>query len=137
MKKAISVLLLFSLLSSSYLGAQPASSLGEEILSDLLSLNIQIENLRQQLESLERKSQEKDQTMNERELLMLERERLMNEKEGSTKRKEALLNQLSALVDEQAAAYRASLKKWKFSTLSLSILSAALAGIAIYQGASK
>jgi len=137
MKKIISGLLLLSLLPSSFAGAQPASLLGEEILSDLLSLNMQIESLRQQLEILELKLQEKDQTMNERELLLSKRELLMSEKEESTRRKETLLNQLSELVDQQAAAYRASLRKWKFSTLSLSILSAALAGIVIYQGASK
>jgi len=123
MKKIISGLLLLSLLPSSFAGAQPASLLGEEILSDLLNLNIQIENLRLQLESLERNS--------------AEREQLLKDLEANRTRRETLLQQLSNLVDEQAAAYGASLKKWKFSTLSLSILSAALAGLAIYQGASK
>jgi len=123
MKKLISVLLLCSLLSPSFLAAQQASSLGEEILADLLNLNIQIENLQQQLEALEQNS--------------ITREQLMNDLEENRLKREALLQQLSELVDQQAADYRASLRKWKFLTISLGILSAALGGIAIYQGAGK
>ena len=137
MKRILSLLLLFSL-SQSLFAAQPsASSLGEEILSDLLDLNLQIENLRKQLEALEQSLNERELNLKERELLTLRRELLMNEREESIKRKENLLNQLSNLVDEQAQEYRASLRKWKFLTISLSVLSAALAGIAIYQGVSK
>jgi cell division protein FtsB len=123
MKKLISLLLLFSLLSPSFLAAQQASLLGEEILSDLLVLNLQIESLQQQLEALEQNS--------------ITREQLLDELEGNRLKRETLLQQLSQLVDQQAAGYRASLRKWKFLTVSLGILSAGLAGIAIYQGASK
>jgi len=123
MKRAVSVLLLFLSLSPSLLAAQSASSLGEEILSDLLGLNIQIESLQQQLESLEQNSNERGQ--------------LLKDLEANRLRRESLLETLSTLVDEQAAAYRASLRKWKFLTILLGISSAALAGIAIYQGASK
>lgn len=123
MKKLVGVLLLFSLLSPSCLAAQQASSLGEEILSDLLDLNIQIESLRQQLEALEQNSNT--------------REQLLDELESNRQRRENLLQQLSQLVDQQATAYRASLRKWKFSTILFGSLSAALAGIVIYQGVSK
>lgn len=97
--------------------------LGEEILGDLLNLNLQIESLQEQLEALERN--------------LTEREQLLNELEANRRRREALLETLSTLADEQAAAYRTSLRKWKFLTALLGSLSAALAGIAIYQGASK
>jgi len=137
MKKIISAFLLLSLLPPPFLAAQSASSLGEEILSDLLDLNLQIESLRQRLEILDQKSQERELTLNEREQLITEREQLLSEREESTKRKEGLSNRLSTLAGEQAAAYRASLRKWKFSTALLGILSAALAGTVIYQGASK
>ena len=123
MKKLISVLLLFSLLCPSFLAAQQASLLGEEILSDLLDLNLQIESLQQQLEALERNS--------------IMREQLLNELESNRQRREALLQQLSQLVDQQAEAYRASLRKWKFLTILFGSLSAALGGIAIYQGVTK
>jgi CRISPR/Cas system-associated endonuclease Cas3-HD len=123
MKKAISVLLLCSLLSPSFLAAQSASSLGEEILSDLLNLNAQNGNLRQQLESLEQNSKE--------------REQLLKELEANRLKRESLLGTLSTLVDEHAAAYKASLRKWKFSTILFGSLSAALTGALIYQGVSK
>ena len=137
MKKLISVLLLFSLLSPSFLAAQQASSLGEEILADLLNLNIQIENLQQQLEALEQNSIAREQLLDELEGNSIEKEKLLDELEGNRLKREALLQQLSQLVDQQAVAYRSSLRKWKFLTISLGILSAALGGIAIYQGASK
>jgi len=137
MKKLISLLLLFSLSQSLFAAPPSASSLGEEILSDLLDLYLQIENLRKQLESLEQRLNERELNLKEREQLTQKREQLMNEREESMKRKENLLNQLSNLVDEQAQEYRASLGRWKFLTISLGILSAALAGIAIYQGVSK
>ena len=120
MKKSISVLLLFSLLSPSFLAAQQASSLGKEIMSDLLDL---IESLQQQLEVLEQNS--------------IAREQLLNELELNRQRRETLLQQLSELVEQQAIAYRASLRRWRFLTILFGSLSAALAGIAIYQGASK
>ena len=123
MKKLISVLLLFSLLPPSFLAAQEASLLGEEILSDLLDLSSQIESLSQQLEALERNS--------------IEREQLLNELEANRQRREALLRQLSELAGRQAAEYRASLRRWKFLTVLFGSLSAALAGIAIWQGASR
>lgn len=111
------------LLPRCFLAAQSASSLGEEILSDLLSLNTQITNLQKQLESLEENSKQ--------------REQLLKDLEANRMRREILLETLSTLVDEQATAYRASLKKWKFLTALFASLSAALAGVAIYQGASK
>jgi len=123
MKKLISVLLLCSLLFPPFSAAQQASLLGEEILSDLLDLNLQIESLQKQLEALERNS--------------MEREKLLDELEANRQRRELLLRQLSQLVEEQAEAYRASLRKWKFLTILFGSLSAALAGIAIYQGAGK
>ena len=123
MKKLISVLLLFSLLFPPCLAAQQASLLGEEIMSNLLDLNLQIESLQQQLEALEQNS--------------IAREQLLNELESNRQRRETLLQQLSQLVDQQAAAYRASLRRWRFLTILFGSLSAGLAGIAIYQGASK
>ena len=123
MKKPISVLLLFSLLFPPCLAAQQASLLGEEILSGLLDLDLQIESLQQQLEALEQNS--------------IAREQLLNELESNRQRRETLLQQLSQLVDQQAAAYRASLRRWRFLTILLGSLSAALAGIAIWQGASR
>ena len=123
MKKLISVLLLFSLLFPPCLAAQQASLLGEEIMSNLLDLNLQIESLQQQLEALEQNS--------------IMREQLLNELESNRQRRETLLQQLSQLVDQQAAAYRASLRRWRFLTILLGSLSAALAGIAIWQGASR
>ena len=123
MKKLISVLLLFSLLSPPFLAAQQASLLGEEILSDLLDLNIQIVSLQQQLEALEQNS--------------IERERLLNELEANRQKRETLLQQLSELVDQQAADYRESLRKWKFLTILFGSSSAALTGIVIYQRVSK
>ena len=137
MKKSISILLLFSLLSPSFLVAQQASSLGEEILSDLLNLNIQIESLQQQLEALEQNSITREQLLNELGASSIEKEQLLNDLEANRLKRETLLQQLSQLVDQQAADYRASLRKWKFLTILLGILSAALGGIAIYQGASK
>jgi cell division protein FtsB len=122
MRKLIAVVLLLSL-PPSFLAAQSASSLGEEILSDLLGLNLQITNLQKQLESLEENSKQ--------------REQLLNDLETNRTRREFLLQQLSTLVDEQATAYRASLRKWKFLTALLGSLSAALTGVVIYQGASK
>jgi len=123
MKKVISVLLLFLLLSSSFLAAQSASLLGEEILSDILNLNMQIENLRQQLENLEANS--------------AEREQLLKDLEANRMRREILLEALSELADQQATAYKASLRKWKFSTVLFTSLSAALTGALIYQGVNK
>ena len=137
MKKSISILLLFSLLSPSFLAAQQASSLGEEILADLLNLNIQIENLQQQLEALEQNSITREQLLAELGESSIEKEKLLDELEGNRVRREFLLQQLSKLVDQQAVDYRASLRKWKFLTISLGILSAALGGMAIYQGTSK
>jgi DNA repair exonuclease SbcCD ATPase subunit len=137
MKKLISVLLLFSLLFPPCLAAQQASSLGEEIMSDLLDLNLQIESLQQQLEALEQNSITREQLLDELEENSIEKEQLLNDLEENRLKREALLQQLSQLVDQQAEAYRASLRKWKFLTISLGILSAGLAGIAIYQGASK
>lgn len=123
MKKVIAFWLLCSLLSPCFLSAQQASALGEEILADLVSLDLQIKGLQQQLEALERNSSARGQ--------------LLNELESNRQRREALLQQLSQLVDQQAAAYRGSLRRWKFLTISLGSLSAALAGIAIYQRAGR
>jgi len=123
MKRFISVLLLFSLLSPSFLAAQQASLLGEEILSDLLTLNAQIESLQLQLEALQQNS--------------IVSEQLLADLEESRQRRESLLQQLSELVDQQAKAYGASLRKWEFLTILFGSLSAALAGVVIYQGASN
>jgi len=123
MKKLISVLLLLSLLPPPFSAAQQASLLGEEIYADLLDLSIQIESLQKQLEALEQNS--------------IMREQLLNELESNRQRREALLRQLSQLVEQQAADYRASLRRWKFLTVLFGSLSAALAGVAIWQGASK
>ena len=123
MKKSISVLLLFSLLFPPCLAAQQASSLGEEILADLLDLNLQIESLQQQLEALEQNS--------------IAREQLLKELEENRLKREALLQQLSQLVDQQAEAYRASLRRWRFLTILFGSLSAALTGIVVWQGVSK
>jgi chromosome segregation ATPase len=123
MKKIISVFLLFSFLPPSFLAGQPASSLGEEILSDLLDLETQIGNLQQQLENLERNS--------------AGREQLLSELEANRRRRESLLEALSTLVDEQAAAYGASLRKWKFLTALFASLSLAAAGALAYQGTGK
>ena len=121
MKKGISVLLLCSLLLPPLLAAQQASSLGEEILADLLILDMQIRGLQQHLEALERNS--------------IAREKLIGELEANRLKREALLRQLSQFADQQAAAYRGSLRRWKFLTASLGTLSAALAGVAVYQRA--
>ena len=123
MKKLVSVLLLLSLLLPPFSAAQEASLLGEEILSDLLDLSSQIESLNQQLEDLEKNS--------------AEREQLLSDLEANRQRREALLRQLSELAGRQAAEYRASLRKWKFLTVLFGSLSAALAGVAIWQGASR
>jgi len=77
MKKLISLLLLLSLLTPSFSAEFSASSLGEEILQDLLDMNLEIERLQRSLESLERNSTEREQLLESLERSATERELLL------------------------------------------------------------
>ncbi|MDR0289816.1 MAG: hypothetical protein LBI06_02665 [Treponema sp.] len=130
-------LLLAFAASSLFSQERRASSLGGEIYSDLLDLQIQINELNNHLQSLDESLSRSEQSARDLELLASEKDRLLTELQNLLGRREQTLRQLSLLVEEQQAAYRKSLFKWKFTTVTLGILSAGLAGIVIYQAVAR
>jgi chromosome segregation ATPase len=119
------------------LAAQPASLLGGQIYGDLLTLERQIRELNQRLESLENTLDESGKLIADLEKIQTERDKLLAELQALLDKREWTLKQLGTLVEDQKTLYQKSLWKWKFSTIVLGILSAALTGMVIYQGATK
>jgi len=144
-KRWIFVLALLCFLSSlAPVHSQEATLLGERIYSDLLELQRQILESNKRLETLNGKLSQSENEISGLKLLQAEKEQLQNEKENELKalsalldRREATLKQLSLLVDDQRTSYKKSLNKWRFSTITLGILSTVLLGVVVYQKVSE
>jgi TolA-binding protein len=149
MKRLATFLLLFVFVFSdlfpySQSSSQSATSLGEEIYSDLLDLEILINELNNRLMNLDEKLLKSEQSvldleqiLNAKEQDMNEREQLLTELQTLQDKRERTVKQLSILVDDQRTAYKKSLRKWKFTTITLGVLNISLASILLYQRMSK